>query len=163
MPQLRTVETNELSEKISRKLEKEDWFILNSFTGTSAQIAVIEFLIKDIPELKSVFEEVFVLKNEKFYFIFDFQQGRKFYPEFILFLKKNDWYYQILINTGENNNSNPDWKDKFLNEISERYGFSKIFNDQGRKYRIFGLTFFNDPDNKIFINQYKKIKTESFL
>ena len=58
---------------------------------------------------------------------------------------------------GEDNDG---WKEKFLEEISRRYGLEHIVMEKENGYILIGLPFFNDEDKamkKIFESSFQKI------
>jgi len=106
-PKTKTIETDSDSERIAKDLENEDWYVLNSFHGTSEEKELIGFIKETMGNLESKYKEIYLLRNEEVYKIFDFEQGRGFQPDFILFLKtknkkkvgiiETELYYQIFI------------------------------------------------------------------
>ena len=95
--------------------------------------------------------------------IYDFEKGRGFQPDFILFLKSkkpNNLYYQIFIEPKQLNymtSENEIWKENFLEQISERYGLNKIIKAENRDYRLIGLPFFNAKMKSKFEEKYQDI------
>jgi len=49
------------------------------------------------------------------------------------------------------------WKEKFLNEILEKYGFDNIIKAENLKYRLIGLPFFNKDYNSNFKDEYEML------
>ena len=124
-------------------------------------------------------EQFYLLRNEEVYKIFDFEQGRGFQPDFILFLKtknkkkvgvvETELYYQIFIEPKGNEFIGDDgtfktgkegWKEKFLEEITEKYGFEKVIKAENPNYRLIGLPFFNKDHNTNFKKEYELITKE---
>ena len=119
------------------------------------------------------------MRNEEVYKIFDFEQGRGFQPDFILFMKtknkkkagiaETEFYYQIYIEPKGNEFIGDDgtfktgkegWKEKFLEEITEKYGFEKVIKAESPYYRLIGLPFFNKDHNQDFKLKYEEIICE---
>jgi type III restriction enzyme len=74
---------------------------------------------------------------------------------------KAELYYQIFIEPKGNDYIGDDgtfktgkegWKEQFLEEITEKYGFDKVIRAENLNYRLIGLPFFN----KIHISNFKK-------
>ncbi len=64
-------------------------------------------------------------------------------------------YYQIFIETkGDIFLEHDDWKEKFLEEITQRYGLKKVIRAENKNYKLIGLPFFNNDDNKDFVDKY---------
>jgi len=176
-PKTKTVEADTDSERIAKELETENWYVLDSFHGTSEEKELINFIKETIGNLEQKYKEVYLLRNEEVYKIYDFEQGRGFQPDFILFLKTKDkkelkngfkaeLYYQIFIEPkgnefiGEDNTfktGKEGWKEQFLEEISEKYGFEKVIKAENPNYRLVGLPFFNKDHNSNFKNEYEII------
>ena len=49
------------------------------------------------------------------------------------------------------------WKERFLMQISERYGLQKIIKAENTNYRLIGLPFFNKERNNKFEKEFNKI------
>ena len=145
----------------------------------SEEKELIGFIKETIGNLESKYKEIYLLRNEEVYKIFDFEQGRGFQPDFILFLKtknkkkvgvvETELYYQIFIEPKGNEFIGDDrtfktgkegWKEKFLEEITEKYGFEKVINAENPNYRLIGLPFFNKDHNTSFREEFKLIIRE---
>lgn len=154
------------------KCKNYSWYALDSFYGTSEERALVDFIYNHFQNLNEKYDKICLLRNEEVYKIFDFETGEGFQPDFLLLLQSNDGkndYLQVFIEPkgehlkGEDNDA---WKEKFLLEISHRYGFSKPFVQKSENYVLFGLPFFNESDNEMknkFDESFAKtleIKTE---
>lgn len=175
-PKTKTIEKDAESEKITKELEDQKWYILDSFHGTSEEKELISFIKETMGNLESKYKEIYLLRNEEVYKIFDFEKGRGFQPDFILFLKTKDkkdigfllteLYYQIFIEPKGNEfigddgtfvNGKEGWKEKFLNEITQKYSFEKVIKAENQNYRLVGLPFFNKEHNTNFKQEYDVI------
>ncbi|HOK36987.1 MAG TPA: hypothetical protein PLR72_07030, partial [Paludibacteraceae bacterium] len=149
------------------------------FYGTREEKGLIEFIKETMGNLEIKYKEIYLLRNEEVYKIFDFEQGRGFMPDFILFLKTKDkkkvgvveteLYYQIFIEPKGNEFIGDDgtfktgkegWKERFLEEITEKYGFEKVIKAENPNYRLIGLPFFNKDHNTNFKKEYELITKE---
>ena len=145
-------ETQE-NKSLEAELKNTEWYMLDSFWGTSEERKLIEFIKNHETNLKEKYDSFQLLRNEEVYKIFDFDTGRGFQPDFLLLLHgKNggqNAYYQVFIEPkgahlkGEDNDS---WKENFLQEITNRYGFEKIVMENSSGYVLIGLPFFNSQD-----------------
>jgi len=54
-------------------------------------------------------------------------------------------------------NGKEGWKEKFLEEISEKYGFENILKAENSNYILIGLPFFNKTHNYNFKEQFQNI------
>lgn len=170
----RTITENPNIQDFENDLKNESWYVLDSFYGTSEEKALINFIKESMANLENKYTNIYLLRNEEMYKIYDFEKGRGFQPDFILFLKdkknsnssKQPLYYQIFIEPkgeqfldAENSfeQSKEGWKENFLQEITARYGFKKILTNENQNYRLIGLPFFNSKHNEEFEQQYKTI------
>ena len=170
----KTINENNLDDTIPKD---NDWYVLDSFVGTSEEKALIQFIKDSIDndDLENKYE-VYLLRNEEVYKIYDFKKGRGFQPDFILFLKtknkknagviKTELYYQVFIEPkGEQllGSDNSAWKEKFLKKISKEYGFNNIIKAENPHYRLIGLPFFNAATkaNRDFQAEYNRLLKDS--
>lgn len=176
-PKTKTIQENNLDDSIAKNNE---WYILDGFVGTSEEKSLAELIKNSIGNLEQKYKEVYLLRNEEVYKIYDFEQGRGFMPDFILFLKTKDktkqtvgiaeinieLYYQIFIEPKGNEFIGDDgtfktgkegWKEKFLEQITDKYGFENVIKAENPQYRLIGLPFFNSKQNTKFNNEYSKI------
>lgn len=88
-----------------------------------------------------------------------FANGEGFMPDFILLLKDKQkstsngiddfLHYQIFIEPkGEHLAERDKWKEEFLNAITSEYGKDRILQKDTPHYRLIGLPFFRDEQNK---------------
>ncbi|NCA93695.1 MAG: type III restriction endonuclease [Sphingobacteriia bacterium] len=175
----KTIETDDDSERIAKELEREEWYVLDSFCGTSEEKELIGFIKETIGNLEGKYKEIYLLRNEEVYKIFDFKKGRGFQPDFILFLKTKakkkvgvaeaELCYQIFIEPKGNEFIGDDgtfktgkegWKERFLEELTERYGLEKVIKAENPNYRLVGLPFFNRDHNADFKKEYESLLGE---
>ncbi|NMA50022.1 MAG: DEAD/DEAH box helicase family protein [Tissierellia bacterium] len=160
-PKEKIVEINNISEIEEGKLINEDWYVLDSFNGTSEELELIKDIRLTIGNLKDKYEEVYLLRNEEVYKIYDFDKGRGFQPDFILFLKDKEEdrkYYQVFMEPkGDYLIERDEWKDKFLKDISIKYGEGNILIFEDDLYSLIGLPLYNSKDNHEFEEEYNKI------
>lgn len=139
------------SQRIEGKLKNEGWYVLDQFHGTSEEKAFIKFMRGTISNLKNKYEEVYLLRNEEQYKIYDFDTGQGFQPDFILFLRekgKSKLYYQVLIEPkGDHLLLIDEWKDKFLKKITKKHSGNNILKIEGTEYNLIGLPLFNQKNH----------------
>jgi len=126
---------------------------------------LISFLKDTMGNLEDKYEQVFLLRNEEVYTIYDFDKGRGFQPDFLLFLKqkKKNFYYQVFIEpkgdwskdiTGGFTESKEGWKEKFLDDISTKYGDKNILKIESKEYKLIGLPLYNEKKKNEFRTRY---------
>ncbi len=176
-PKIKTINENNLDDGVAKE---NKWYVLDGFAGTSEEKELIEFIKETFGNLEQKYQEIYLLRNEEVYKIYDFEQGRGFMPDFILFLKtkdkkevkngfKSELYYQIFIEPKGNEyigeggtfkTGKEGWKEQFLEEISKKYGFEKIIKAENPNYRLVGLPFFNKDHNSNFRKEYEIVVKE---
>jgi len=176
-PKTKTIEKDEKLDSFAKDLENENWYVLDSFFGTTEEKELIEFIKETMGNLENKYKDIYLLRNEEVYKIYDFEQGRGFQPDFILFLTTKDKktidgvgkaevYYQIFIepkgdqfigNDGTFKSGKEGWKERFLEEITKKYGVGNIIKAENPNYKLIGLPFFNKEHNTNFEREYEKI------
>ena len=137
------------------------WYALDSFWGTSEERELVDFVYNHYSNLEKKYQNICLLRNEEVYKIFDFETGQGFQPDFLLLLKSKsgeDAYFQVFIEPkGEHlkGDDNDGWKEKFLLEISKRYGIEKPFRKEADNFVLYGLPFFNKSDSEMY-NKFKR-------
>jgi type III restriction enzyme len=167
-PKEKTIEIKKEIQDFEEKTKKWDWYLIDRFDGNTEEIALIEFIEQQIEILENKYEKVYLLRNEEVYKIYDFAEGRGFQPDFFLILKEKneeEVFYNVFIEVkGDHLIEHDKWKEKFLLEITERYGIAeeKYLKIENQSYRLIGLPFYNSqPDLKnTFDNSYKELILE---
>lgn len=155
----KNVKKDEQSQKLEDELKYEDWYVVDQFYGTSEEKGLIEFIKDTIINLQSKYKEVYLLRNEEQYKIYDFRTGAGFQPDFILFLKdKTNLHYQVFVEPkGDNLLQKDEWKNVFLKEITEKYAKKKVLKIEGKEYNLIGLPLFNQNNIGDFEEEYNKL------
>ena len=137
-------------------LSAEDWFAYNDNFGTSEEKAFVAYFKNRVDELKKIYDKIFLVRNEREFKIFSFDDGAPFEPDYVLFLQKENSasfeQFQIFIEPkGEHLATNDSWKEKFLLELK-----SKVLVDDG-DYKIWGLRFFNQNNLRDFDSEFRAL------
>jgi len=154
------------NEYLYKELVEKEWYVLDGFHGTSEERNLIEFLKDTMGNFEAHYEEVYLLRNEEVYKIYDFEKGRGFMPDFLLFLKekKKNLYYQVFIEpkgsqfkdaAGGFLDSKEGWKEKFLEQITAKYGKKQILEVENNDYKLVGLPLYNQKTCKVFRDAVK--------
>ena len=141
-------------------LANKNWYAQTGLYGTSEERDFIELIDSFIEKLRQKYSDIALLRNEKFFQIFDFDEGRAFEPDFIMILKKRNKVisiYQIFVESkgdqfkdsqGKFEGSKEGWKQKFLLEIEEKSDTDlKLEN---KKFKLVGMPFYNEKLRQIF-------------
>ena len=128
-------------------LSKEDWFAFEDNFGTNEEKAFVAYFKAFVPKLRTQYDKVFLIRNERQLHIYSFNGGERFEPDYLLFLhkQKEEGYEQLQVfiePKGTHLVENDKWKEEFLLEIENKSVATKTFVDDNR-YRIWGYHFFN--------------------
>ena len=138
----------------------KDWFAFNTLYGTGEEKAFVRMLDRYINKLKQQYDEVYLLRNEGYFAIYNFKDGKAFQPDFILFLRENSgelFVYQMFIEPKGNHLKEHDiWKEDFLKEITAKFGSKKLVFGN-KKYNLVGVPFYNNENENEFLKSFKEI------
>ncbi|MEM3126989.1 MAG: type III deoxyribonuclease, partial [Candidatus Woesearchaeota archaeon] len=151
-------------------VQDKEWYAFNANYGTSEEKACVEFIDRLVrEEFNSKYKEIFLLRNELHFVIYNFSDGRAFAPDFVLFMKdKNgkELTYQIFIepkgpqfrgNDGTFATGTDGWKEKLLTEIKDMFESNDLIKFiETRKYKVIGVPFFNQTDENKFKEELLK-------
>lgn len=141
-------------------VSSKDWFAFNMVYGTSEEKAFVRMLERQMQMLQEQYEQIYLLRNEGHFAIYNFGDGKAFQPDFVLFLReKNGEFlmYQVFIEPkGKHLQEHDRWKETFLKEISSMFeGDPLRFED--KKYRLIGVPFYNNEDENKFMEGLESI------
>lgn len=128
-------------------LSGKDWHAYDDSYGTDQEKHFIKYMHDQEARLRVIYDDFYLLRNEKAVKLYDFDTGRTFEPDFVLFLRKKgdeaSTILQLFIEPkGDHLRQVDSWKEAFLKEIRGRGRIETIF--QGRNYAVYGLPFFNE-------------------
>ncbi len=141
-------------------MAEKDWYAQSGFYGTEEEKSFIKFIDELIEKLRQKYSALALLRNEKFFQVFDFDEGRAFEQDFIMILKRRNKViniYQIFIepkgdqfkdNQGGFENSKESWKQKFLLEMEGKADTDLKLED--KHFKLVGLPFYNEKLQKEF-------------
>ncbi|WP_313032028.1 DEAD/DEAH box helicase family protein [Soonwooa sp.] len=143
-------------------LSKEDWYAFNDNYGSSEEKYLVKFIKQAYSSLKNKYEDIYLLRNENHFKLYNFDDGQVFEPDFVLFMKEKDNAKPIIFQAfiepkGSQLIDKDKWKQDFLVEIEKQGKILEIFSN--RKYRLIGLPFYNEETLKhnfdtLFINKF---------
>lgn len=154
-------QTETTNKNLGIDLSNEDWYVFNDNYGTSEE----KYLVKYIKEayhdsLKNEYEEVYLIRNERFFKIYSFDEGQPFEPDFVLFLiekeTKEPIVYQVFIEPkGGDRLSNEDSriKERFLSQIAKEHKLSPKLLYKNREYKLVGIPLYNEAKTKYRFDQ----------
>lgn len=133
----------------------KNWFAFNTIYGTSEEKAFVRMLDRQMKKLQQQYEEIYLLRNEGHFAIYNFADGQAFQPDFVMFLREKSGefiVYQLFIEPkGKHLKEHDRWKETFLKEITSEFS-GKVLAFEDKKYRLIGVPFYNNEDE----NQFKE-------
>jgi len=120
----------------------------------------ITFIDTAIEKLRKKYSDIALLRNEKFFQVFDFEKGQAFEPDFIMILKKRNHkisIYQVFIEPKGNqfkdsiggfDNSKEGWKQTFLQGLENKAEVN--LEMENKQFKLVGLPFYNEQLKKEF-------------
>ena len=134
-------------------VSSRDWFANNTIYGTSEEKAFVRMLDRFIIQLEEQYDEIYLLRNEGHFAIYNFSDGNAFQPDFALFLREESGemsVYQLFVEPkGAHLREHDRWKEELLAEITCQFEVKRLeFNDE--KYRLIGVPFYNNEDENEF-------------
>lgn len=127
-------------------LSKKDWFVFQDNFGTSEEKYLIKFIDKVYANLRKKYDEIYLVRNERHFKLYNFEDGNPIEPDFVLFLMKEDpkeaLYYQIIIEPkGQHLFKQDEWKQKFLLSLKKEHLITQLW--KGKKFIVWGMPFYN--------------------
>ena len=138
---------------IDRQYEDQDWFPFNTLYGTSEEKAFVDLLIRKIKHLAIDYDDIYLLRNEGHFAIYNFSDGQAFYPDFALFLQEKKGKvvcFQFFVEPkGKFLQAHDQWKEDFMRDITTEFK-GKLLTFESTKYRLIGLPFYNEENENPF-------------
>lgn len=118
--ELKMQKINEDAEKF---VENKQWYAYKQWYGTSEEKEFINMFERKYEDLKAKYKEIYLLRNELFFKIFD-DSGKAFEPDFVLYIgnKENEMptLCQIFIEPkGDHLIDKDKWKEEFMKQIKQ--------------------------------------------
>jgi type III restriction enzyme len=148
-------------------LSNKDWYVFNENYGTSEEKYFVRYINKVYNQLKGKYDEVYLVRNERHFQIYTFNNGRPIEPDFVLFLvqkgPKNAFHYQIFIEPkGGHLLKTDEWKESFLKTLKEEDRVEQLW--EGKEYIIWGMPFYNEVERKAeFEKAFEKLCMEKSM
>lgn len=126
-------------------LSKKDWFVFNDNFGTSEEKYLVKFINDFYDKLSEKYKNIYLIRNEKHFQIYNFKDGQPFEPDFVLFLEQKQedksLYYQVFIEPkGEHLRLKDKWKEDFLMSLKKEHLIETLW--ETKEYTILGMPFF---------------------
>lgn len=148
------------NEKYALNLNEKEWYAYNENYGTSEEKSLVKAFDGLFSELCEKWDDIYLIRNEKAFAIYNFMDGKTFEPDYLLIAndkKTGNISYQIFIEPkGQQLLEADKWKEDFLREIMNR-NIAEVLADNS-KVRIVGLPFYNEEfKREEFIDALKDI------
>lgn len=121
-------------------------YVFDDCFGTSEEKLLIQYVQKRYKELSSLYAHVYLVRNEKHFKVFTFNDGRALEPDFVLFLvgkePRNTRHWQVFVEPkGQHLLRTDEWKERFLVALKDEGRIEQLM--ENRQYIVWGLPFFN--------------------
>lgn len=134
------------NEKYALNLNEKSWYAYDENYGTSEEKSLVKAFDGLFSELSEKWDDIYLIRNEKAFEIYNFMDGKTFEPDYLLIAndkKTGNISYQIFIEPkGDQLLEKDKWKEDFLREIMDR-NIAEVLADNS-KIRIVGLPFYNE-------------------
>ena len=147
--------------KLNIDLSKVDWYVFNDNYGTDQEKYLVKYIEQAYESLKDKYEDIYLIRNEKHFKLYTFDDGRPLEPDFVLMLKevkkKESLIYQLFIEPkGQQLIATDSWKEDFLKQIEQEYKLDIVF--ENKDFKLVGMPFYNEQLKKTeFDNKLKKL------
>mgnify|MGYP000362640150 FL=1 len=142
-------------------LSTEDWYVFNDNYGTSEEKYLVKYIKQAYISLSKKYDEIYLIRNEKHFKLYTFDEGQALEPDFVLILKKKDntksIIHQMFIEPkGGDRLTNEDSqiKERFLLQLEKDYKLQVVY--ENRDYKLVGMPLYNETQKKTeFDNKFK--------
>ena len=104
-------------------LSDKSWFVYYDNYGTTEEKRFVRYFATQVEELKKLYETVYLIRNERKYHLYSFDDGKRFEPDYILILGNKSTVVeqqQIFIEPkGQHLIDNDIWKEHFLLQLED--------------------------------------------
>jgi type III restriction enzyme len=149
-------DANDTAPQYHLDLSKRDWYVFDDCFGTSEEKLLIKFIDKRHDDLKKKYSDAYLIRNEKHFKLYSFNDGRALEPDFVLYLIGNEpvdtKHYQVFIEPkGMHLLKADDWKENFLVSIKGNFEVEQLFSN--KKHVVWGLPFYNSQARETEFNE----------
>lgn len=161
-------------------IQQRDWYAYSENYGTSEEKRFVKFIDSQIDELKQQYQgaEIFLIRNELDYYLFNPEDGRRFSPDYMLIINdiaNRQMYYQCLIEPkGGHLLEHDAWKEQVLIDLQENSDVSFVAEQHDADYQHYldeikaknyteikclGFKFFNSDPRGVddFAQQFSQV------
>jgi len=161
---LKLIEGTEKANGDVQFVSSREWYVFNANYGTREEKAFVRMLDSQMSTLREKYDGLYLIRNERHFRIYSFDEGQAFEPDFVLFLRENSGEiltYQIFIEPkGKHLKEHDRWKENFLKQVTEKFkGKTLEFKTQSKtqNYKLVGVPFYNNEDENRFKESLYKV------
>lgn len=134
-------------------LSTEDWYVFNDNYGTSEEKYLVKYIKQAYISLSKKYDEIYLIRNEKHFKLYTFEEGQPLEPDFVLILKKKESsksiIHQMFIEPkGGDRLTNEDSqiKERFLLQLEKDYNLQVVY--ENKDYKLVGMPLYNEKLTK---------------
>lgn len=140
-------------------LSDKGWFVYNDNYGTTEEKRFVKYFSEVIGKLEDKYDKIHLIRNERKFHIYSFDEGKRFEPDYILILEKDGFVVeqqQIFIEPkGEHLIETDKWKEDFLLQLKDNA--KCIVYHTSDSYMILGLPFYTHTAAQKFKDSFEKL------
>ncbi|ROZ16181.1 DEAD/DEAH box helicase [Enterococcus hirae] len=148
-------QTGQVTQRIlTHSMKGKDWFVYTHAIVNGTEKKLVDLIGTFVQTLEKKYEKVYLIRNDEKGIrlkLTEFNGPRGFMPDFILYLENENYNYQVYIEPkGQHLESNDAWKQEMLYEIN---GSDIEVIGENEEVRLIGLKFYNEDNEREFINE----------
>lgn len=142
-------QTNHDNQELSFDITNAHWYAYSENYGTSEEKRFVKYIAGKIDELKHKYQgaEIYLIRNELDYSLFDRVSGRRFSPDYMMIIndiKHHTLYYQCLFEPKGGHLLEKDkWKEEALVELDKTAKIVLALDDAYQEVKCLGFEFYN--------------------
>jgi type III restriction enzyme len=134
-------------------LSSRNWHAFNDCFGTSEEKHFVKYIDKTYKKLQEKYDEIYLVRNERFFKLYNFEDGKPLEPDYVLFLRRKTpskkFCFQVFVEPkGTHLKERDAWKEKFLLSLKKEYKIERLWEDE--EYRVWGMPFYNKSEENDF-------------
>lgn len=144
-------------------LENKEWYVFNDCFGTSEEKLLVKYIDRKMSSLQDKYTDIYLIRNEKFFKIYNFATGEATEPDFLLLLRSevgdDSNSMQVFIEPkGEHLMANDRWKEDLL--LSLKFNSKVTLLTESEDYLVWGLPFYNNQHEFDFDSSFDELLLE---
>ncbi|WP_210130114.1 DEAD/DEAH box helicase family protein [Staphylococcus sp. GDX8P54P] len=131
------------SQKRPKNMIQHDWYIYNKAIVNGLESDLIDLINNMMEDLQKKYDEIYLIRNERKIKFREINGVRGFMPDFLLYLKDDNYTYQVFVEPkGQHLLLNDEWKEQFMLSINKREDIEVLAENES--VRLVGLCFYSD-------------------